>query len=268
MSYPFADRAAEDDRLVAQGRVFDPLTHRLLREAGLSRGMRVLDLGSGAGNVSRLAAEIVGPEGTVVGIERDPAAVELARRRTQAPNIEYRVGDVQTLDGVEDGFDAVVGRLILMYVTDPAAALRNAAARLRDNGLICIHECDLVCLTAAPPTALFDRVHGYFLQALEKAGVELRMGPSLFSAFLSAGLPGPDLLVEAFAAGGSQAPTWAWANVIAAAVPLMERLGVATRDEVGVETLSDRLLSETMASGSCVYGPPMTGAWVRLRAAQ
>jgi len=54
MSYPFADRAAEDERLVAQGAILDPLTRGLLRQTGLAPGMRVLDLGSGAGNVARL----------------------------------------------------------------------------------------------------------------------------------------------------------------------------------------------------------------------
>src|SRR5690242_9774365 len=131
MSYPFSDRAAEDERLVAQGVVFDPLTRRLFDTAGLRPGMRVLDLGSGAGNVSRIAAELVGPQGAVVGVERDPAAVELARRRTTAANVEYVIGDVQTLDTVDGGFDAVVGRLILMYLTDPVAALRRAATLLR-----------------------------------------------------------------------------------------------------------------------------------------
>src|SRR5690242_16927105 len=80
-SYPFADRAAEDKRLIAQGTLFDPLTRRLLQQAGIAPGMRVLDLGSGAGNVARIAAEMVGPTGAVVGIEKDPAAVELAQRR-------------------------------------------------------------------------------------------------------------------------------------------------------------------------------------------
>jgi predicted RNA methylase len=85
MDYPFANRAAEDERLVAQGALFDPLTRRLLQQAGIASGMRVLDLGSGAGNVARLAAELVGPAGAVVGVERDPVAVDLARRRTDAP---------------------------------------------------------------------------------------------------------------------------------------------------------------------------------------
>ena len=103
MNYPFADRAAEDERLVVQGALFDPLTRRLLQQAGLEPGMRVLDLGSGAGNVARLAAELVGPRGSVVGIERDPAAVTLAQRRTDTANVEFRVGDVQTLEGPATG---------------------------------------------------------------------------------------------------------------------------------------------------------------------
>jgi SAM-dependent methyltransferase len=261
MSYPFSDRVAEDERLVAQGRLFDPLTHRLLREAGLAPGMRVLDLGSGAGNVTRLAAELVGPRGSVVGLERDPAAVELARRRTDAGNVEFRVGDVQTLDGLEDGFDVVVGRLVLMYLTDPAAALARAAARVRPGGLICMHEADLAYLWASPRTALWDEVRDYFLTALDKAGIEPRMGPTLCTAFRAAGLPAPRLLVEAFADGGPAAPSWGWANVVTAAVPLMERLGVATRGDVDPATLADRLLGETLARDGCVIGPPMTGAW-------
>jgi SAM-dependent methyltransferase len=261
MSYPFSDRAAEDERLVAQGELFDPLTRRLLREAGLAPGMRVLDLGSGAGNVTRLAAQLVGPHGAVVGVERDPAAVELARRRTDAANIEFRVGDIQTLDGIEGGFDAVVGRLVLMYLTDPVTAMRAAAERVRPGGLICMHEVDLAYLWTSPPTPLWTEVREYFLTALEKAGIERRMGLSLYRAFRAAGLPGPSLLVETFAAGGPDAPAWGWANVVAAAVPLMERLGVATRADVDPATLADRLLAETLAEDGCVIGPPMTGAW-------
>jgi SAM-dependent methyltransferase len=190
MNYPFADRAAEDERLVAQGVLFDPLTRRLLQQAGLAPGMRVLDLGSGAGNVARLAAGLVRPRGSVVGIERDPAAVALAQRRTDAANVEFRVGDVQTLEGVDDGFDAVVGRLVLMYLPDPIAALRRAATRARPGGLICLHEADLSYLWANPQAPLWAQVRGWLVEALDKAGVASRMGPSLFTTFRAARLPG------------------------------------------------------------------------------
>ena len=52
----------EVTRLIWQGELFRPFTRRLLEEAGLKPGMRVLDLGSGAGDVAMLAAELVGPE--------------------------------------------------------------------------------------------------------------------------------------------------------------------------------------------------------------
>ncbi|MBO3748757.1 class I SAM-dependent methyltransferase [Streptosporangiaceae bacterium NEAU-GS5] len=267
MTYPFVDRAAEDERLVAQGRIFDPITRALLLRAGLAPGMRVLDLGSGAGNVARLAAELVGPRGAVVGVERDPAAIELARRRTDAANVEFLPGDAQTLDGIDGidgGFDAVIGRLVLMYLPDPATALRRAATLLRPGGLICMHEADLAYLPASPMTPLWGQAQAWFLTALEKAGVERRMGPSLFTVFRAAGLPGPRLSIEAFAEGGPDAPAWGWANIFGAAVPLMERLGVATRAEVDPETLAGRLLADTLAYDGCVIGPPMTGAWTTL----
>ena len=56
--YAFADRAQEQRRLAAQAELLDPLTERVLREAGLGIGMRVLDLGSGAGDVAILAARL------------------------------------------------------------------------------------------------------------------------------------------------------------------------------------------------------------------
>jgi SAM-dependent methyltransferase len=216
--------------------------------------------------VARLAAELVGPGGAVVGVERDPAAVQLARRRTGAPNVEFREGDAGTLEGVEGGFDAVVCRLVLMYLPDPVAALRRAASRLRPGGLICVHEADLTYPAACPPTPRWARAQSCFLAALEKAGIERRMGPALFTAFRAAGLPDPALLVEAAAAGGPDAPAWAWANVIGATVPLMERFGIATDAELDPPTLAGRLLAETLAADGCVMSPPMFGAWSRVPA--
>jgi len=125
------DRVAEDARLIAQGCVFDPMTRRLLQQAGITWGMRVLDIGSGAGNVSRVAAEMVGPTGSVIGVEKDPAAVELARQHSGAPNIEYRAGDVQTLDGIGGGFDAVIGRLVRPGHARRPAAIRRPGQRQR-----------------------------------------------------------------------------------------------------------------------------------------
>ena len=170
--YAFADRAQEQRRLASQAELFDPLTERLFRTAGLGNGMRVLDVGSGAGDVAMLAARLVGREGAVVGVERDPEAVASATARVaQAglPNVRLVQGDAQTLDGIADGFDAAVGRLILMYLPDPAAALRRAAGLVRPGGLVCFHESDLSYDWAAPMTPLWTQMRAWFLAVLEIA---------------------------------------------------------------------------------------------------
>jgi ubiquinone/menaquinone biosynthesis C-methylase UbiE len=118
--YAFADRAHEQRRLASQAELFDPLTERLFRAAGLGNGMRVLDLGSGAGDVAMLAARLVGREGEVVGV--GPAAARVAQAGLS--NVRFIQGDVQTLDGVADGFHAAVGRLILMFLPDPVGPRR------------------------------------------------------------------------------------------------------------------------------------------------
>src|ERR1700742_2764276 len=91
------DRDAEDRRLVRQAQLFDPLTAPHLKEAGLGPGMHVLDLGSGAGDTALLAADLVGPTGSVLGVERSPGAIALARRRVAAAgagNVTFVDGDV------------------------------------------------------------------------------------------------------------------------------------------------------------------------------
>lgn len=262
--YVFAYGATEHKRLLAQGALADPISRRLLIAAGLAPGMRVLDLGSGAGNVAMLAADLVGPSGRVVGIDRDPVAVDRAQQhveRAGLANIEFRQADVQTLDGVETGFDAVTGRWILAYLADPVEALRRAAARVRPGGVVCMHEPDTGYVWASPETQLWRQVRGWLLDTLTKVGAPQQFGRALFGAFRAAGLPDPRLTLETFAGGGAQAPAWAWTNVVSAMIPLMERLGVVTSDEVDEATLTDRLLAEIDAENGIVVGPLMMGAW-------
>jgi len=87
LDYVFVDRQEEQRRLERPAELFDPLTERVFQAAGLRQGMRVLDLGSGAGDVAMLAAGLVGSDGAVVGIERDPAAVVAATARVERAGI-------------------------------------------------------------------------------------------------------------------------------------------------------------------------------------
>src|SRR5713226_101902 len=91
----------ELERLSAQARLIDPITRRLFRAAGIGPGMRVLDVGSGAGDVAFLAAELVGEAGEVVGVDRSQAALNVARARATERSlrtVSFLEGDPGSVD--------------------------------------------------------------------------------------------------------------------------------------------------------------------------
>ena len=142
--YAFGRSPAEYDRLIEQAELFRPLTQRMLLAAGVMRGMRVLDVGCGVGDVSFLVASLVGPDGSVAGVDLDAEALKLAeqRRATQGiSNIEFRQLDARSLDSVWL-FDAAVGRFILHFMRDSTEALREIAERVRPGGILAFHEPD------------------------------------------------------------------------------------------------------------------------------
>src|SRR5215468_6248411 len=124
---------AEQERLIRQAAIIAPITERLFREAGIGSGHRVLDLGSGMGDVAMLVARLVGPLGEVVGIERDANSIAHARARIDATglcNVSFIQGDVGEI--VSDQlFDAAVGRLILQFLPDPIGVLRSVYRLVR-----------------------------------------------------------------------------------------------------------------------------------------
>jgi tRNA A58 N-methylase Trm61 len=83
-TYLMGRSEAETRRLMAQHRLYGTFTRRLLEDAGIEEGMKVLDVGSGAGDVALLAAEFVGPTGSVAGVDQDSEVLETASARAEA----------------------------------------------------------------------------------------------------------------------------------------------------------------------------------------
>ena len=130
--YVLGHEDAELARLEHQAGILAPATEAILRMAGLAPGMRVLDLGTGLGDVAFAAAGIVGPTGEVVGIDQSRSVVARATSRAEERglgNVGFEVGDVGSWhDGSR--FDAVMGRMILLYCPDQPAVIRHHAASL------------------------------------------------------------------------------------------------------------------------------------------
>jgi ubiquinone/menaquinone biosynthesis C-methylase UbiE len=149
----------ELDRLRTQARLIDPITRQFFGDAGIGPGMRVLDVGTGAGDVAFLAAELVGDTGEVVGVDRSSAALSAARTRADARstrNVSFREGDPSEM-GFERPFDAAVGRYVLQFQSDPGAMLRRLARHVRPGGLIVFHEVDWGGARSIPPSPTYDQ---------------------------------------------------------------------------------------------------------------
>jgi 2-polyprenyl-3-methyl-5-hydroxy-6-metoxy-1,4-benzoquinol methylase len=271
-AYPLGHSDRELERLSAQARLVGPFTRRIFRKAGIGPGMRVLDVGSGNGEVAFLAAELVGAEGLVVGTDKAPGPIAAAQARAQASsvrNVDFRVGDPGEMS-FEQPFDAVVGRYVLQFNPDPAAMLRKLASHVRPGGVIAFHELDWDGVRSCPPSPTYDCCCRWFVEIFRLLGTETRMGVKMHAAFVAAGLPVPSMSLEAIIGGADAASAWleALAELIGVMLPEMERLGVTTPGEVGMDTLAGRLVSEVAVGGGVVVGRSEVGAWSYVQAAQ
>ncbi len=268
--YVLGRSEAETQRLIDQARFVRPSTERVFRKAGITAGMRILDLGCGAGDVSLLAAELVGPTGSVVGIDVDPCVLSIACRRARDAALtwvrfEERPLAVAVASG--DRFDAVVGRFILMYQPDPIVTLLQLADVVRPGGLVVLQEPDFgIGITSRPTVPLWKDVNRWIAETFERGGVHHDIGGDLYPLFRRAGLPGPSLLQHISVAGGSAARPFCEnaAALVRSLLPRLEKLGVATAAEVSIETLADRLERETIDRESQISYLPLTGAWTSL----
>lgn len=273
-SYVLGHSEQELNRLIAQGRFFGELTETFLRAAGLAPGMRVLDVGCGAGDVSFLAGRLVGPAGEVVGIDKSPEAVAIASRRAEGEGlrqVHFQVADAMhlTLDTFEAQHapvDALIGRLVLQYFPDPAVVLRRLAGLVKPGGIIAFQEIDMRSASSEPYVSLFEEAGARIRQAFTRAGTDDRIGVKLGVIFEEAGLPSPSLTLGARVERGPDSPVYEQvAQVMRTLLPVMEATGIATREEVDVDTLAARLRAETMAHNATITSPSLIGAWTRKR---
>lgn len=263
--YSLGHSDSELARLQKQAEFYAEFTRNVLLKAGLQRGMRVLDVGCGAGDVSLEAARIVGETGQVIGLDQSQAALDMAARRAAHANYgqaSFRKGDLRTLDESQP-FDAVIGRFILLHVKDPAGALAAVVERLRHGGCVAFIEMDLSSAQVTPPLPLFDEALGWIRDAYLREGVEIDMGSRLYACYEALGLA-PALEAFQRVEGGEHAHVYDYlAETVRSLLPRMTALGVVTEAGVGINTLAARARRASVAGRHCFFYPRMVGAWAR-----
>ena len=271
-TYVFGRSVGEAQAIGQLAQILAPVTRQFLEQAGLGTGMKVLEVGSGAGDVALLAAELVGPSGTVLGVENNPAILATARARVHVarlPQVSFVESDLTALV-LDDTFDAVVGRYILQHLRDPVLVLRQLVRHLSPGGIVAFQEVDLTRLgTSIPPVPLFEQVGYWIKEPFRREGLDLQFGLRLYHVFLEAGLPAPQIHCESFIFAGPDCP---WYEVIAGRVgsvlPKLLKYGLVTAEEVEISTLAQRLRDAVVANASVVMAPDLVSAWTRTRSAQ
>jgi ubiquinone/menaquinone biosynthesis C-methylase UbiE len=241
------------------------MTGRLLVDAGIAAGMRVIDVGCGRGDVSLQLARLVGPQGRVLGLDRDARPLAVARERASElglTNLEFAEGDFSALAPGRELFDAAVGRRVLMYQPDPTEAVRRLAAAVRPGGVVAFQEHDsTVGPTSLTLLPLHERVYGWIWQTVEREGADIHMGFHLAAVLERAGLVVEQVRAEAVV----QTPRTMYGveAIVRAMIPRIVQQGVADEAELDVDTLDQRLLAERQAANATYVGELVFGAWAR-----
>ncbi len=216
--------------------------------------------------MSFLVAQIVGPDGSVVGLERDPTQLAVAEQRRAAAslsNVAFLPGDARTFVA-DEPFDAVVCRLLLMHLPDAVDVLAHHRRNLRPGGVVVAVDYDMSGVRARPEVPLFTRVGTWleagFRHAQADPSVEMRF-PVLFrdAGFHDVGTLGLQLYWppdDTRAAGYVVGVVRALRDAIVAS-------GVVTEQELDLDTLERRLGEAIGAAGAVWTVPTIVGGWGR-----
>lgn len=241
-------------------------TLQLLIDAGITEGMRVLEVGCGSGEVTFMLSNLVTATGEVVGIDNNNNALTTARERattlTQHALPTFMQSSLLDLPKSIGSFDAIVGRRVLMYQSDTVAAATALAKSLRPGGVMIFQEHDTTMAPASLDAfALHRKAQSWIQQMIAREGADLHIGFNLHRILTSAGLSVESVRAECLV----QTPNapYSLGNIVKACLSRIIDLGVATADEIDIKTLQQRLDDERNQSESIYIGDVMFGAWAR-----
>ena len=262
--YALGHRPEELARLDRQAAAIEGPTRLLLQAASLAPGTRVLDLGTGLGHVAQIVGEIVGPAGSVLGIDRSGDAIAVARERAQkagAAHLTFEEGDAREWRAAAP-FDAIVGRLLLFHVPDPVDVVRHHLHNLRPGGEFIAIDFDIGAARGEPAVPIFVDALRWVHEAFRAAGAWPRIGARLGTILERAGLSRVSTLgIQAYVPPHDPYGSALLAGVVRSLAPAIVSHGIATAEEMDIATLEQRMAEAIRQADAVVLPPTVVGAW-------
>ncbi|KWZ38265.1 methyltransferase [Burkholderia savannae] len=266
--YALGHSPIELRRLDFQSEMLKPVTRRLLESARLRPSMRVLDVGCGTGGVSMLAAETVGPTGTVVAIDASDVAIDAATANAEQAglhNIRFRACGLDQVEGAHS-FDVVVARYVLIHQLHAAELIRHAARFVKPGGYLALHEPDFVRKPMSMPAInLWDSVANEILERGKRTFPSSDVAHRMVKLFAAAGLPLPRMSYEVPVDGGTAMKLSSWlAEMLRALSNDPDSTVLANGKRLEFERLSGDLQCEVHESRAQVEFFGQMCAWAQL----
>ncbi|MEL6644869.1 MAG: methyltransferase domain-containing protein [Pseudomonadota bacterium] len=240
-------------------------TDRLMAGAAIAAGARALDIGCGGGDVAFRLAAAVGDTGRVTGLDVDAAAIDRARRAAAergVTNAAFESRDFLDLAPSGAAFDVITCRRVLMYLPDQARAAAAMFNLLRPNGILLVQEHDATVRHPAPDRPLADLAQRWIWETVQREGANINTGFQLHALLSNAGFTNISLVAEAVVETQDQAAQTA--GIVRVMLPRIVAAGVATAEEIDIDTLDERLTAERLASDGVSLVEMIFGAIARV----
>ena len=230
----------------------EEITIKLIETADLKKGMKILDLGCGNGDVTFLLSSFIGAEGLVVGLDSNEHAIENAKKKANElglSNLHFLVADItRNFEINYTNFDAIIVRRVLMYLPNVKQTVLTAIRYLKPKGLFLAQENDLALMPiglASMP--VHEKVIDRIRKTLERENVNFNMGFDLNSILTDTGLVVEKIWAEAVVSTPNQPTPWAFLTQVMKD-RMMNNKVINDASELELDTLTERLNEERTQS--------------------
>jgi ubiquinone/menaquinone biosynthesis C-methylase UbiE len=261
--YLLGTSSAELEHLVAQAETYAPEAQQLLELVGLGRGDAAIDLGCGALGILDLLAERVGPNGRVVGLDREPRMLSLAAQLTERRRVEVELVKADAADtGLQaDSFDFVHARTLLLNVDKPKEVIAEMVALARPGAVVAVQEPDSAGWVCDPPHPAWEVLRSALTAAYRRSGKDFDIGRRAARLLREAGLE--DVQVRPTARATQTGDYYQTFLLTLVELLRNEILALGTIDESELDAHVESLEAHVLSPGTITCQPNIWQAWGR-----